>query len=127
MSDTPASKRFLGERPASAWSATDIARLCPKIPTLVPTWKTCGKPGCRCARGELHGPYWSLRWHDGPVHRRRHVRPGDLAAVRAEVGRRRAERARLRAELAEAVAVLDGLRQLARELEAEGRGREGWR
>jgi hypothetical protein len=18
----------------------------------------CGKPGCKCARGELHGPYW---------------------------------------------------------------------
>jgi predicted LPLAT superfamily acyltransferase len=21
-------------------------------------WVTCGKSGCRCARGELHGPYY---------------------------------------------------------------------
>lgn len=22
----------------------------------------CGKTGCRCARGELHGPYWYAYW-----------------------------------------------------------------
>jgi hypothetical protein len=22
----------------------------------------CGKKGCRCSRGELHGPYWYAYW-----------------------------------------------------------------
>lgn len=25
----------------------------------------CGKPNCRCARGELHGPYHYRRWRSG--------------------------------------------------------------
>lgn len=25
----------------------------------------CGKKGCRCARGELHGPYWYAYWTEG--------------------------------------------------------------
>jgi len=23
--------------------------------------RRCGRPGCRCQRGELHGPYWYRR------------------------------------------------------------------
>lgn len=25
----------------------------------------CGKPTCKCAHGELHGPYWYEFWRDG--------------------------------------------------------------
>jgi hypothetical protein len=25
----------------------------------------CGKQGCKCARGELHGPYWYAYWSEG--------------------------------------------------------------
>lgn len=25
----------------------------------------CGKEGCRCAKGELHGPYWYAYWSEG--------------------------------------------------------------
>lgn len=25
----------------------------------------CGKKVCKCARGELHGPYWYAYWRDG--------------------------------------------------------------
>jgi hypothetical protein len=25
----------------------------------------CGKKGCRCTRGELHGPYWYAYWTEG--------------------------------------------------------------
>ena len=28
--------------------------------SLVRQGRRCGKPGCRCAGGELHGPYWYL-------------------------------------------------------------------
>lgn len=34
----------------------------------------CGKPSCRCARGELHGPYWYVYWRDsGGKLRKRYV------------------------------------------------------
>lgn len=25
----------------------------------------CGKAGCRCAEGKLHGPYWYAYWSEG--------------------------------------------------------------
>ena|SRR5215207_69397 len=25
----------------------------------------CGKKGCKCSRGELHGPYWYAYWSEG--------------------------------------------------------------
>lgn len=25
----------------------------------------CGKKGCKCAEGELHGPYWYAYWTEG--------------------------------------------------------------
>ena len=25
----------------------------------------CGKKGCKCSRGELHGPYWYAYWAEG--------------------------------------------------------------
>ncbi len=110
---------FLAES-MGARSPLEIAETCPKIPALVPTWKTCGKAGCRCGRGHPHGPYWSLRWREGAVHRRRYVRPADLAAVRAAVERRRAERALLGAELAEAASILRALKALHRDLDDLG-------
>lgn len=35
--------------------------------TLSETYRTCGKPGCRCHEGEKHGPhlYMSFRGKDG--------------------------------------------------------------
>jgi hypothetical protein len=25
----------------------------------------CGKPNCKCAKGNLHGPYWYVYWSEG--------------------------------------------------------------
>jgi hypothetical protein len=114
-------KRFLtGDD--SARGATEVAKTCPKIPALLPTWKTCGKVGCKCGRGEPHGPYWSLRWRDGAIQRRRYVRAADLLAVRAILEKRREERRRER--LDQAIGMLTW-HQVARQLEAiEARIRE---
>ena len=73
---------------AYGWSSSEeIYRLLPKIEplrgSLHPDWKTCGKPSCRCARGERHGPYWSHRWREGGRQRRRYVKPADLEQVQA--------------------------------------------
>ncbi len=105
-------------------SPLEIAESCPKIPALLPTWKTCGKARCTCGRGEPHGPYWSLRWREGAVHRRRYVPPGDVAGVRAVVERRRSERAVLRAELAETASMLRALKALYRDFAEAADGAE---
>lgn len=33
----------------------------------------CGKKGCKCARGELHGPYWYACYREEGKSRRRYV------------------------------------------------------
>ncbi len=74
----------------------------------------CGKPSCRCARGELHGPYWYRRWREGGRQRREYIRPSDVQRVEAALAewrRLHPPAYRMRQELAE-------LRRLLRELEA---------
>jgi hypothetical protein len=118
---TRSEKRFLSDTD-SARAPLNVAETCPKIPVLLPTWKTCGKAGCKCGRGELHGPYWSLRWREGRVHRRRYVRAADVPAVRAMIETRRDERRRERLDHALG---LTTWRELARQLEdIEARIRE---
>ncbi len=59
----------------------------------------CGKPTCKCARGELHGPYhYRFVWRNGRQHKL-YVRQGDVAQIqqacemhRAEARTRRAQR-----------------------------------
>lgn len=64
--------------------------------------RRCGKPGCRCARGELHGPYTYLSVA-GPGGRSRMVYvPAQLAEV---VARRVAASERVEAVLGEISAI----------------------
>ena|SRR5256885_15192603 len=43
----------------------------------------CGKPNCKCAKGELHGPYfYHFIWAYGR-RLKRYVKAGDVKAVRA--------------------------------------------
>jgi hypothetical protein len=84
--------------------------------SLQPELKQCGRAACRCTGGELHGPYWSLRWRERGRQRRRYIRPADLDQVRAGLAewRRLHPPARsMRDELAE-------LRRLFRQLDAMG-------
>ena len=41
----------------------------------------CGKQKCKCARGELHGPYFYHRTWSGTEHQRRYIRLEDLTKV----------------------------------------------
>ena len=43
----------------------------------------CGKPNCRCARGQRHGPYWYRRWHENGREHRQYIKAADVEAVRA--------------------------------------------
>jgi hypothetical protein len=92
-------------------------RLLPKIEpqrgSLYAEMKRCGKPTCRCTRGDLHGPYWSLRWRQGGCQRRRYVRPDDVEQVRASLDQWRQQHPPARAMRER----LSQLRRLLRELD----------
>ena len=88
----------------------------PKTPALVRHPVRCGKPTCRCARGERHES-WRLVWRgsDGKQ-RHRYVRREELHDVR-EIVTARAETARAaRRERAEATRELRALMRLYRDL-----------
>jgi hypothetical protein len=51
--------------------------------SLHAAWSRCGKAGCRCAWGELHGPYWRRQWREGRQTRRVYVKQADVEQVRA--------------------------------------------
>jgi hypothetical protein len=61
--------------------------------TVLAQWVRCSRPNCRCAQGELHGPYHSRFWWEDGRLRKVYVRPAELDEVRARCeARRRARR-----------------------------------
>ena len=65
---------------------TDVA---PLRGSLHAEYARCGKPTCRCARGDLHGPYWRRHWMQNGRKRSQYVRQADVAAVAAACARYR--------------------------------------
>ena len=99
-----------------------FAETFPKTPALVRHPVRCGKPSCRCARGELHES-WRLVWRDGDgTQRHRYVRRAELDAVRAIVTARAGAAQAERRRRAEAAAELRTLMRLCRDLERGLRG-----
>ena len=78
--------------------------------------KRCGRPSCRCARGELHGPYVYRHWWEQGRQRKQYVRDGDLERVQAALARWREEHPRAW-EVRKAMQLLERLWR-----EREGRG-----
>ena len=79
--------------------------------SLSKTRKVCGKPNCKCARGDKHLVY-QLSWTENGRRRSTHIRPDELARVRAAVEHYRCLR-QCRAELlklaAEGASLMDAL------------------
>jgi hypothetical protein len=59
------------------------------------------RPTCRCAGGDLHGPYYYLFWRERGRLRKRYVRTAAAAAVRADCVQRREARRQMRRWLEE--------------------------
>lgn len=55
--------------------------------SLVEQTRRCGKPGCRCAEGEPHGPYAYFTPKTAGRGRAKYVPAGLIAAVRARLAR----------------------------------------
>lgn len=79
--------------------------------SLSKTHKVCGKPNCKCARGDKHEVY-QLSWTENGRRRSTHIRRDELARVRVAVERYRHLR-KCRAELlrlaSEGASLMDAL------------------
>ena len=73
----------------------------------------CSRPNCRCARGQLHGPYHYRFWREDGRLRKAYVRRSELEEVRAQCEARRQARRDVRAAWEE----WRGMAALAREVE----------
>jgi len=93
--------------------------------SLIAEYKRCGKPNCRCARGELHGPYYYRRWRDAAgVQRKAYVARERLAEVRSALEEARGDNPMVRwRELRKLLNGLDGEAQTARQRMGEELGR----
>lgn len=60
---------------------------------VLPQHVRCGKPNCRCADGDLHGPYYYRFWREDGRLRKQYVRLDDVDAVRAACRRRQEQAA----------------------------------
>ena len=72
----------------------------------------CGKPNCRCARGELHGPYFYHFFRENGRLRKRYLRPSEVDEVRAQCAARKQYRRALVASRRKAQTLLAYLREL---------------
>jgi hypothetical protein len=67
------------------------------LPKILPgvvcqQWVRWGRPNCRCARGELHGPYpYHFARQQGRL-RKRYVKPAEVEEVRAACQARQRQR-----------------------------------
>lgn len=70
---------------------TKTENLLPKIltGTVHEQFVRCGKPNCKCSRGELHGAYYYHFVRVGGRLRKRYVKRGEVKAIRAACARRR--------------------------------------
>ncbi len=85
----------------------------PQRCSLQKEWRRCGKSRCRCARGILHGPYWSLRWRERGRQRRRYVPRERVDAIQVALDQRR----RLRPPVWSLRQTLAELRHLTKEIQ----------
>jgi hypothetical protein len=58
-----------------------------KLPKILPAaicaqLVRCGKVGCKCARGLLHGPYFYCFWREGGKVKKSYIKKADVDRVR---------------------------------------------
>lgn len=75
-----------------------VLRLGPMLEgSFTKRYTRCKKPGCKCERGERHGPYFSISKKDEAGKTRlEYIRPGEIVAVSEMLANRRQFRAGLK-------------------------------
>ena len=103
-------RQLLARRRALAARLGDVERVL--AGSLAEQTRRCGKPGCRCAAGEGHGPYAYFRPRPAGRGRLRYV-PASLAGVVRRYLRNGEEIERLLAEISAINAELLARRELS--------------
>src|SRR6516162_7925594 len=81
---------------ATGERGTGVEALPKTLPGVVcQQWVRCGRPNCRCARGQLHGPYAYHFARENGCLRKRYVRPAEVDGVRAACEARQRQRREL--------------------------------
>ncbi len=64
----------------------DRVRLPPMLAgSLVEQYVTCGKPNCRCSRGQKHGPLYYLYWKERGQSRSLYVPRDKVGELRRQI------------------------------------------
>ena len=80
MRQTPAQRRPLRQRLLA------IFRRLPLLAgSLVKQYVICGKPGCRCQRGQKHGPLFYLYWKEQGRSRSLYVPRDKVVEIRRQI------------------------------------------
>src|SRR5215470_4569600 len=61
----------------------------PKNPAICQEYKKCGKPGCKCNSGHLHGPYYYYFYRENGKLKRSYIRKADAEVLWENYLRRR--------------------------------------
>ena len=67
--------------------------------TVIAQMVRCGKSSCKCARGELHGPYFYRFWRTGRRLHKTYVRKSETAAIKAACDNYRNEQREIRQKI----------------------------
>jgi hypothetical protein len=99
------------------------AKRFPKIPdhgmlngSIHESYSRCGKPNCKCARGELHGPYYHRHQRIGNQILKEYIPLEELEEVRAACLRYQERQAEIRAFNKRAKTAMSTLMARAKEL-----------
>jgi hypothetical protein len=116
-------KKDAMSKPKQERAKTKIQNSLPKIEPLPGAvcvqWKRCGKPNCRCARGELHGAYfYHFFYVDGKL-RKKYVKKADVSRIKAAVETNKQQQQQSRRELQVAIAAIRQFRWRLHDLLAE--------
>ena len=102
---------------------TKTAKALPKILPLpgsvCPQYRRCGKPNCRCHRGEMHGAYFYRFWREKGRLKKEYVPRSQVEAVRSTCALYRDAKATARKQRQEGWQAFRELMHLLRELEKQ--------
>ena len=90
--------------PEPATAMTDLSDLLPKLlvhanGSVHEQWVTCGRPSCRCANGERHGPYYYVFFRTNGRLKKRYLPPQLVPLARTLCQARREHQAQMRADV----------------------------
>ena len=88
----------------------------PKIAAICPQYRKCGKAGCKCNTGALHGPYFFYFYREDGKLKKTYIRKADAAQLWKSYYQGRLIRKHRTAERREFTELCRELRRLDRQL-----------